>query len=451
MKTYKVIWKEVERDSYGLPIPVDPANPEGRKRTRNRQESFPTREVAEARRDELNAAKHTGQTSSLADQRKAGDLPFGYYAQAWIESQQVKVSQGRLKQRTLDDYENVLKRYSLDRFGGKAIASIIPRDCEHFLADLASRSLSPKTVKHAWLSLRTVLMYATRHGAIPASPTEQVDFNSGHAVGDREQFQHHPLTADQVAATARIVGERYPVYELLAYFLAYSGLRKAECAGLEIDDLAFAAGPGRPVRCVVHIRRTKDRKAGQWITSTPKSRKSRRSVPLPPSLAQRMRAYMTDHPRADEPAAPLWPSRKNGGRRVKGERSVAELDWAQPPELGTWFETILAPALVEAGLSVSRPSRGGQPAQRGVRLHDYARHTFASMQLSAGVHFMQVSQWLGHAHYSLTLDTYGDWIPSEDGGAGNQLPEPPAPPTSISVAAEPFPSNVVPLFGRRSS
>ncbi|WP_238403935.1 hypothetical protein [Gordonia desulfuricans] len=67
------------------------------------------------------------------------------------------------------------------------------------------------------------------------------------------------------------------------------------------------------------------------------------------------------------------------------------------------------------------------------------------MQLSAGVHFMQVSQWLGHAHYSLTLDTYGDWIPSEDGGALNNLPEPTAP---ESVAAESEPSNVIQLFGR---
>ena len=39
----------------------------------------------------------------------------------------------------------------------------------------------------------------------------------------------------------------------------------------------------------------------------------------------------------------------------------------------------------------------------GVRLHDL-RHSFALLQLSAGVHFMQVSQWLGHATYSLTLD-----------------------------------------------
>ena len=33
---------------------------------------------------------------------------------------------------------------------------------------------------------------------------------------------------------------------------------------------------------------------------------------------------------------------------------------------------------------------------KGVRLHDL-QHTFATVQLSAGVHFMQVSKWLGHS------------------------------------------------------
>ncbi|MGO9030963.1 hypothetical protein [Mycobacterium sp.] len=30
---------------------------------------------------------------------------------------------------------------------------------------------------------------------------------------------------------------------------------------------------------------------------------------------------------------------------------------------------------------------------------------------------MQVSQWLGHSTYTLTLDVYGDYIPEQDGGA----------------------------------
>jgi hypothetical protein len=49
-----------------------------------------------------------------------------------------------------------------------------------------------------------------------------------------------------------------------------------------------------------------------------------------------------------------------------------------------------------------------------------------SQALVTLVHFMQVSKWLGHSTFTLTLDVYGDFIPEEDGGAVNNLPEPPA-------------------------
>ncbi|WP_346267629.1 hypothetical protein [Gordonia polyisoprenivorans] len=187
------------------------------------------------------------------------------------------------------------------------------------------------------------------------------------------------------------------------------------------------------------------------MTTTPKSRKSRRTVPLPPWLAEKLRQYVAAHPRANEPTAPLWPSRKNGGGyRAAGQRYAVPYDWTQPVFMGTFYDTILKPALEAVGLPASRPARpatklrAAQLAQHGVRLHDL-RHTSAVMQLMAGVHFMQVSRWMGHSTFTLTLDTYGDWIPEEDGGALNDLPEPTAP---ESVAAEPEPTNVVRLFGR---
>jgi integrase len=34
---------------------------------------------------------------------------------------------------------------------------------------------------------------------------------------------------------------------------------------------------------------------------------------------------------------------------------------------------------------------------------------------------------VGHSTYTLTLDVYGDYIPEQDGGAANTLPEPLAP------------------------
>lgn len=472
VKRYEVVFSEFVRDEMGLPVPVDPAKPSGRKKTRDRQESFATREDAEARRDELNVARHTLGTSSLADQRKAGDLPFAHYAHAWLDTVEIKVARGQLKQRTLDDNRRLLKRYVLDKFGGQAIATISPRHCEEFLAALVNQrsrqgadgvldnTLAPATVKHAWATFGRVLKYAMQHNAIVSNPADRVDFSGNRATGDRERFEHHPLTAAQVAqlsaAVAGAVGglPAYPIYALMVDFLAYSGVRAAENTGLEVGDLTFTNGAhdtdGSPtVRCAVQVRRTKERKNGQWVTTTPKSRKSRRTVPLPPWLAERMQAYLADdHPCADEPTAPLWPTRKNGGGyRAAGTRYAVPLDWSQPLAMGAFYDTIFRPALVAVGLPASAPAQGDTPAVRGVRIHDL-RHSMATMQLMAGTHFMQVSKWLGHSTFTLTLDTYGDWIPEEDGGAGNLLPPPPSA-TPQPSAQVPEPSNVVQLFGRR--
>ena len=220
-------------------------------------------------------------------------------------------------------------------------------------------------------------------------------------------------------------------------FMAYTGLRAGEVTGLEVEDVVFTPAPVTPgvntSRAAVQVRRTKDRKGGQWVTGTLKSKRSRRTVPLPAWLAAEMADYLAGtHPRAAEPTAPLWPSRTyGGGYRREGERYAVPFDWAQPLALGSFYDTIMKPALEAIGLPASRPAardgyRPGATRYRGVRLHDL-RHRAAVLYLSAGMHFMRVSQLLGHAMYTLTLDTYGDYIPQDDHGPAPELAEPPAP------------------------
>jgi integrase len=427
VRVYRVVWREPVRDKFGLPTT----------KTRARQESYPIREAAEARRDELNAARHTTGTSALAEQRKAGEQPFGYYARAWLDAQRVKVASGRVKPATVDGYAARLWVYVLPEFGGRAIAAITPRDCEQFLATLVGRGLTPATLRHHWSVLRNVFVYAVRHKAITANPVDGVDFSANSA--QRRNRRHYPLSAEQVAAVANSIGERYPVYELMTYFAAYTGLRAEELAGLEVGDLVFAPGPS----CTVHVRRAKKRPAREWTADTLKSARSRRDVPLPPWLATKLVDYLANtHPRSAEPHASLWPNRALGGARRRGCRAVAPLDFTEPCDMGAYYKNLMKPALEAVGLPASRPATDDTPAVEGVRLHDL-RHTFAVLQLSAGVHFMQVSQWRGHATYSLTLDVYGGYIPQADGGVPNALPEPQLAPAKPAETA----SNVVPLFG----
>lgn len=57
---------------------------------------------------------------------------------------------------------------------------------------------------------------------------------------------------------------------------------------------------------------------------------------------------------------------------------------------------------------------------------------------------MQTSMWLGHSTYTLTLDVYGGYIPEDDGGAVNPLPEPTTAMTNVVL-----PDNVGNYLGDR--
>jgi integrase len=106
--------------------------------------------------------------------------------------------------------------------------------------------------------------------------------------------------------------------------------------------------------------------------------------------------------------APLFPGRRNN--RGGSTRGDAELfDWAKPIVVDNLYHNYFQPATRALGLG-------------SVRFHDL-RHTFATLALSAGEHYMQVSKWLGHSSFVLTLTTYADYI-REDELAAPKLARP---------------------------
>lgn len=121
--------------------------------------------------------------------------------------------------------------------------------------------------------------------------------------------------------------------------------------------------------------------------------------------------------------APLFPGKRT--RAGKAQVSVEDFDWAAPIVVDNVYHNYFQPATRALGLGA-------------VRFYDL-RHTFATLALSAGEHYMQVSKWLGHSSFVLTLTTYADYIREDDTAAPNF-----ARPTAKSA------KTVVPL-GRRAS
>lgn len=137
-------------------------------------------------------------------------------------------------------------------------------------------------------------------------------------------------------------------------------------------------------------------------------------IPLAPWLADDLRDYLTTvHLFAGNSHAPLFPGRRTRARTAPADSTVdAELehlefvagfDWTKPIGVDNLYHNYYQPACKAFGFGA-------------VRFHDL-RHTFATLALSAGEHYMVVSRWLGHSSYVLTLTTYADYIREDDTAA----------------------------------
>ena len=110
-------------------------------------------------------------------------------------------------------------------------------------------------------------------------------------------------------------------------------------------------------------------------------------------------------------------------RRLQIERKVEALQrgWGRVPE---WVFCSTTGGLLE-------PQKVAGPFLRALKraslpLHftpHSLRHSYASQLLQAGVSPAYVQRQLGHASITLTVDTYGRWLPMENKAAVDALDE----------------------------
>jgi len=236
------------------------------------------------------------------------------------------------------------------------------RDPQPLAAD-ASRELSDSTVRNALKPLRSALATARREGLIRHNPVSDVALPHRERI---EEDEDHPRPFPR-GAMELVVSLVHPDHRLLFELLAATGVRRSELLAFEVRHLHLAGAQPH-----VKVRQRVRRRQGVGLVVGPlKSRYARRDLPVPLSLADRLKARVVGREQTD----PVFRS-----------RTGTLLD---PDNL---HERVLGPACAEAGVEWAG-------------FHTF-RHTVASQLFAAGRNPVQVQRWLGHHSPSFTLDTY---------------------------------------------
>jgi len=168
----------------------------------------------------------------------------------------------------------------------------------------------------------------------------------------------------------------------VVYLLALAtGMRAGEYLGLQWSNVSLA-------RRQVRVRTTLHRYKGQFVLEETKSRTSRRDIPLPESVCLALAAHQMQQEMERDLAGAAWDASWN-------------LVFCSP--IGTPLH----------GDMIYRHFKGLLKAARlstSTRVHDL-RHTFATLLLERGVNIRAVSELLGHASVTITLNTYGHVTP----------------------------------------
>ncbi|MFE0089502.1 MULTISPECIES: site-specific integrase [Streptomyces] len=375
-KTCKV---KTDRHGSGLRYRARYVGPDGTEKSK----SFPDRHkrLAEQWLTEIASDMSRGR---YIDPR-AARITFKSYAEKWLKTHGIDpASQVVVEQR--------LRLHAFRLIGSRPLDSFRPEHIRGLVSALESDpAVSGGYAKNIYGDVRAVLSAAVDDGLLPRNPCSAKSVRPPAA----EQRRVVPWLPAQVQAVRAALPQRY---RPMADVGAGCGLRQGEIVGLAEDALDFDGGIIRVVRQVKLIR-------GKAVFAPPKCNKER-DVPLPPSVAEALRAHMD----AFKPVEITLPWRKPDGPKVSARllftNTASGLVWRSNFNIQEW-----KPALAEAGLIAEAGDDGKYPSAREHGMHAL-RHFYASVLLDAGESIKAVSEYLGHADPGLTLRVYAHLMPS---------------------------------------
>ena len=267
----------------------------------------------------------------------------------------------RLKQSTILTKKHICETHILPFFGKKPINEIKASDVRRWQNQLMN---SPKGYSKTYLKtinnqLTCMINYAKRFYDLNTNPCGQAG-----SIGQAKAEEMDYWTYDEYIAFREGIKDK-PLSYICFQVLYWTGMREGELLALTATDIDLIAKQ-------IDINKTYQRLHGEDIITTPKTRKSKRKVPIPDFLCQELQEYM-DSRYMLAPNERLFPITKS-----------------------------FLSHEMERGCKATGVKR--------IRIHDI-RHSHASLLINQGCDALILADRLGHEKVSTTLNTYSHLFP----------------------------------------
>lgn len=298
--------------------------------------------------------------------QQSGGLVFKDILDAWQDSNRV-----RLKEASISRYQNLIDTHILPELGSRRMSQLTATTINRFLATKLEKGrldgtggLSPSYVRSMTLIISSAICYgASEHLCSPLSTpiTKPVP----------PQKELSILSVEKQDILEQELLDGINEEKLLIYITLYTGLRIGEACALRWEDINLDAK-------VLYVRQTVSRvwyrenskKRSRLTIGSPKTKSSLRHIPICSKLYSVLSSF---------------PYRKRHGYVLP---NIKDGGFVSPRTFEYRFKKILAKCNLEP-----------------VNYHTL-RHTFATRCIERGVDIKSLSEVLGHADASITLNTY---------------------------------------------
>lgn len=291
----------------------------------------------------------------------------------------------RVRPSTLSGYTVDVNKHIVPAIGQHRLVKLQPEHIEYLYAALLAKGLNAGSVQHVRRTLNKSLNDAVRRGRIPRNPV---------ALAHTPRYEAPEVDPLTIAEARTLLAAARDEPNGVAFMLAISlGLRRGEVLGLAWDDVDLQSGLltvrqqlerrnwqhgcGDPTRCGFPPAECPQRTGGGLILTEPKTKKSRRVLPLPAALVSALVAHRERQQAARLHAGSVW------------------------QDSGLVFTNLtggpISPRDHSAHWTAFLEKSGVRPA----RLHD-ARHTAATLLLVQGVDQRVVMDMFGWTSPTMT-------------------------------------------------